>query len=281
MNFFHHSFRSIKEIASFYQAIAVRSLYHEVSLYPKPGLVSFIDSGSHTDMDGALFFKSLFGLRHYFYDIAFKSAQGFLPSQLVKSGIEAEKKMYEITNGINTHKGAIFSLGILCAVIAKLTYQQEKLSLLEIQEAIIEDWRPYLKTHDAPSDSHGMAMMAQYNIQGALQMASTGYESVFKLFMKLIHLEPLDQTFYGLLAYKQLLLSIDDTNVLYRAGMKGLIYARERVKTAINSDDKALSIKKAIELHHDFSKRQISPGGVADMVAMLYFLRNVFMRESY
>ena len=89
---------------------AVRSLYQELVLYPKPGLVSLVDTGSHTDMDASTFVRSLFSLRRYFLEIALAGSQGADFAVLRGLGIEAERRMLLATGGINTHRGAIFSL---------------------------------------------------------------------------------------------------------------------------------------------------------------------------
>lgn len=56
MQIFQHSLPNPYKIARYFAKKAVQALYDEVALYPKPGLVSFIDSGAHQDMNGALFF---------------------------------------------------------------------------------------------------------------------------------------------------------------------------------------------------------------------------------
>lgn len=94
---------------------AVLALYDELILAPKPGLVSLIDSGSHDDMDASTFYRSLFALRHYFTDMAALGQQRVPFSQLQTRGIAAEARMQAATGGINTHRGAIFMLGLLCA----------------------------------------------------------------------------------------------------------------------------------------------------------------------
>ena len=55
---------------------AIRALYAELALHPKPGLVSPLDSGSHDDMDMTTFMRSLFALRGYYRDIAAAGARG-------------------------------------------------------------------------------------------------------------------------------------------------------------------------------------------------------------
>ena len=94
---------------------ATVALYDELALAPKPGLVSFADSGSHTDMDARTFLRSLFALRHYFVQIATLGWQQAPFAALEAAGIAAEARMLAATGGINTHRGAVFTLGLLCA----------------------------------------------------------------------------------------------------------------------------------------------------------------------
>src|SRR5690349_17241348 len=94
---------------------ATLSLYDELALSPKPGLVTLLDRGSHTDMDAHTFMRSLLALRGYFARIATLGAQGAGFPALQACGIEAEAHMLSATGGINTHRGAIFMLGLLCA----------------------------------------------------------------------------------------------------------------------------------------------------------------------
>eukprot|EP01136_Pigoraptor_vietnamica_P019319 Opistho-1_new@66774 len=94
---------------------ATVALYEELALYPKPGLVSFVDCGSHADMDGGTFLRSLFALRRYFPQAAALGAAGAGFDALERLGIDAERRMLLATGGINTHRGAVFTLGLLCA----------------------------------------------------------------------------------------------------------------------------------------------------------------------
>lgn len=88
-----------------------------------------------------------------------------------------------------------------------------------------------------------------------------------------------DQTFFGLLTYQRLLLTIDDINILYRTGPEGLEFARYHVQQGICQNNREKSIQKAIELHQLFSKKNISPGGVADMLGLIYFY-GMFSQEK-
>lgn len=273
MHPFPHSMPCPKRIARYYAKHAVRALYDEVSLYPKPGLVSFVDSGAHHDMDGPLFFRSLFGLRHYFYQVGLQAALGAPLHQLVLLGRKAEERMSRITSGVNTHRGAIFSLGILCVSICKLSMKQQPFSLGQLHQAIISDWAEYLRDEHHNQYSHGAIVKQKYAAHDAKQMAIEGYFLVFDAYQALFNHQN-DKLFFGLLAYQNLLLTMDDTNILYRAGSEGLAFARAQIQNAVVADDRAGSIQQAIKLHRVFSEKNISPGGVADMLSLMYFLRN-------
>lgn len=100
---------------------AVRALLYEVTTTPKPGLVDRRNSGSHTDMDSFTFMSSAASLYPYFEACTRagrKTADGPAPetfAALRPLGCEAEGEMLAATHGVNTHKGAIFSIGIVCA----------------------------------------------------------------------------------------------------------------------------------------------------------------------
>jgi triphosphoribosyl-dephospho-CoA synthase len=97
---------------------AIVSLYDELALEPKPGLVSFADTGSHDDMDAGTFLRSLFALRHFFVHAAAQGAASAEFAPLEALGVAAETRMLRATGGVNTHRGAIFTLGLLCAAAA-------------------------------------------------------------------------------------------------------------------------------------------------------------------
>ena len=105
--------------------LATRALHAELDTTPKPGLVDKDNSGAHRDMDYALMQLSINTLHPYFVRLALLGFADTLPSHTVirDTGIEAEKAMLEATNGVNTHKGALFSMGL--AVVAA-AYEEKK-----------------------------------------------------------------------------------------------------------------------------------------------------------
>jgi triphosphoribosyl-dephospho-CoA synthase len=271
---FQHSFPNPQKIARFYAKIAVRSLYDELALYPKPGLVSFVDSGAHDDMDGVLFFRSLFGLRHYFFQVSLEAALNSSHQLLVHRGQQAEQKMHRITGGINTHRGAIFSLGILCTTVCKLSTKHSLFSSKDLQLAIVNDWSEFLEKNHQNEDTHGSFVRQKYAVPDAKQMAIEGYQLVFEIYHQLLEIQH-DKLFFGLAAYQRLLLAMDDINILYRTGFSGLDFARLQIKD-LSLHNKEQAIQEAIDVHRLFSEKNISPGGVADMLSVLYFLSYLF-----
>ncbi len=102
--------------------LASKALLEEAELTPKPGLVDQRGRGSHHDLSLPLFVISAHVLRPYFQRMAEESqresVQAVLRTMLGRLGREAESEMLKATNGTNTHRGAIWSLGLLTAAAA-------------------------------------------------------------------------------------------------------------------------------------------------------------------
>ncbi len=261
--------------------MAVRALYFEVKAYPKPGLVSFVDSGAHHDMNGETFYRSMFTLRHYFYQISREGVMNHSFEHLKRTAIQAEQRMLEKTRGVNTHRGAIFALGIFCVSVAKLTREQKGFTPTELHQQLLRDWETNLVGHNANPNSHGASVRRERKVIDAIQMAIQGYDLVFQLLPAFIALfadtKSLDTA--CLFAYLELLIKIDDTNVLYKKGRLGLDYAKYIAADLLAIPCLKTRKEKALEIHHEFSKEGISPGGVADLIGVLLFLGQLFCEE--
>src|SRR5690606_17243393 len=135
---------------------------------PKPGLVSPMDSGSHTDMDFSTFVRSLHALREYFPAISRLGMQPPTYSQLQCCGRIAEKRMLQATNGINTHRGAIFNLGLLCAATGVDIAFAGSCSVESVSRRVANLWGPaIMATAKAINDSHGAVVQRRYGSGGA------------------------------------------------------------------------------------------------------------------
>ncbi|MBI3729078.1 MAG: triphosphoribosyl-dephospho-CoA synthase MdcB [Burkholderiales bacterium] len=270
-----------KHIAQQIAMLAVRSLYAELVLYPKPGLVSLRDNGSHVDMDADCFMRSLFSLRHYFRDIALAGAAGAEFNVLKRLGMAAEQRMLIATRGINTHRGAIFALGMLSAAAGYCLSHGEILSTSTLRQALILQWGQALADHSVPDDaqdlSHGLQAAKQYAASGAREEAALGFPSIFELSLprlqqslregRKLYLAQID-CFFTLMAH------ISDTNLYHRGGAAGIAYAKDAAQNFLEQGGTADPqwMLTAENCHQEFTARRLSPGGAADMLAATCFV---------
>ena len=280
MLYFQHCWADPQQIAHGCARIAIRALYQEVQFYPKPGLVSFYDNGAHTDMDATTFLRSLFRLRRYFVDIGMMALQQASCSDMAQRGREAEQEMYDATDQVNTHKGAIFALGILTASLAKCCGQKKNISLHNLMHRVRMDWSLYLQNdHRLELDSNGAKVRRSNHrkIYGAYELAVDAYMPIFTIFVQLYNIDKIDM--FAKKAYLELLMVLDDTNVIHRVGMEGLTKTRQQVGALTTISDPIKLRQEMIMLHHSFVEKNISPGGVADMLAFLFVLRSLFTKR--
>ena len=155
-------------------ALAERALRRELDTPLKPGLVGPDSSGAHTDMDYALMQKAIAALRPYWS----RMAKASVPPLLQMIGIEAEKAMKKATGGVNTHRGAIFALGLaLNARGMEVTVTEEVMQnrLREIAQAILCNSLSDNALHSTP----GEQAVKQYGVKGARAMAAEGYKDLW------------------------------------------------------------------------------------------------------
>jgi len=147
---------------------AVRALYTELALSPKPGLVSPLDSGAHDDMDMTTFMRSLFALRGYFCIIAAAGASGADFADLQALGLRAERRMLAATRGINTHRGAIFSVGLLAAAAGWLRAEGRSIAGDALGRCVAHRWgAAIVQAGEQASASHGIEAVRRYGARGA------------------------------------------------------------------------------------------------------------------
>ena len=261
---------------------AVRSLYAELVLYPKPGLVSLVDNGSHRDMNAATFMRSMFALRRYFLHIARAGMQD-APFQVLKRlGIEAEARMLRATGGINTHRGAIFCLGLLCAAIGRCRASGTVLNPAAIQATLLIHWGRELGAHsgDAGAQSHGTQARARYAAGGAREEGARGFPSVFG-----VGLPALQQALAAgrglrrarIDALFALMAHISDTNVYHRGGLAGALAVQQAARAFVARGGSAAPDweAQALACHRQFVAARLSPGGAADLLGAVCLLQAV------
>ena len=254
--------------------LAVRSLYAELTLYPKPGLVSLVDNGSHGDMNASTFVRSMFALRHYFRDITHAGSRSAEFGELVSLGIAAERRMLAATAGINTHRGAIFALGMLCAAAGQVHARGLAASPERLRAVLHEHWGAALAEHAAQHApfSHGRRAAQRYAVGGARDEAALGFPCVFQVALPAMRAALQAGREVGAAridALFSLMASMDDTNVLHRGGAAGAVFVRVEAQRFMALGGTARPDWKDVALtcHQQFTARRLSPGGAADLLA--------------
>ena len=270
----------IGEAARKIDDLATAALTAELVCYPKPGLVSLRDSGSHTDMDAAAFIISIASLRGYFQDMANAGGHAANFRTLNEIGLCAERKMLKATRGVNTHRGAVFSLGLLAASAGYNVVRGHPCTSDWICGQVGTLWgADVLATQHQCYGTNGAAARARYGVQGARQHAADGFPTLrhAMLAMREGFDAGLDANWSGVQSFLTSVAILDDTNLLHRGGEEALAFAKQRARVVLDSGGALTSTgrEQARALHSEFVAAWLSPGGSADMLALCYFLHGL------
>lgn len=246
--------------------LAERALRLELDTTPKPGLVDRQDNGAHKDMDYALMSKSISALRPYLTRLAVESAKDIDPAKIKEIGIEAEKAMLKATGGVNTHKGALFCIGLSVAAASCLACSTGAVEAYSFKELVSR------VASEIPSarGTHGAEAKRSFKAVGALENARAAYPELFTDWL------PYYRSLEGdpFRCHKTLLhimTTLDDTNILHRRGAEGLAHAEaEAARLLEDFSESGLS-----SLNKDFIRENISPGGSADMLSLTIFIESI------
>lgn len=246
--------------------LAERALRLELDTTPKPGLVDRQDNGAHKDMDYALMSKSISALRPYLTRLAVESAKDIDPAKIKEIGIEAEKAMLKATGGVNTHKGALFCIGLSVAAASCLACSTGAVEAYSFKELVSR------AASEIPSarGTHGAEAKRSFKAVGALENARAAYPELFADWL------PYYRSLEGdpFRCHKTLLhimTTLDDTNILHRRGAEGLAHAEaEAARLLEDFSESGLS-----SLNKDFIRENISPGGSADMLSLTIFINSI------
>ncbi|WP_409189818.1 triphosphoribosyl-dephospho-CoA synthase MdcB [Bradyrhizobium sp. RDM4] len=255
--------------------LASFSLRLEVEIYPKPGLVSHIDDGAHRDMDAELLCRSADTLTPFFCDLAAAGAEGAGMSRLRAIGVAAERAMLDATSGVNTHRGAIFGLGLLCAAAG---YRNAIGVRKPLGRLVSERWSEDILSGPAVLRSHGALAARRYGAGGARTEAAHGFPSVYDVALPALHvargLAPHDQEAIRVQTCMTLIAAVTDTNLLHRGGAEGLHFAQSSAAAFLAAGGVGSPgwRRRAADIHHAFVARNLSPGGSADLLAMALFV---------
>lgn len=246
--------------------LAERALRMELDTTPKPGLVDRQDNGAHKDMDYALMSKSISALRPYLTRLAVESAKDIDPAKIKEVGIEAEKAMLKATGGVNTHKGALFCIGLSVAAASCLACSTGSVEAYSFKELVSR------AASEIPSarGTHGAEAKRSFKAVGALENARAAYPELFADWLP-YYLSLECDPFRCHKTLLHIMTTLDDTNILHRRGAEGLAHAEaEAARLLEDFSESGLS-----SLNKDFIRENISPGGSADMLSLTIFIESI------
>jgi triphosphoribosyl-dephospho-CoA synthase len=262
--------------------LAKSALLAELETWPKPGLVSHVDSGSHSDMDASTFKASAAAITPFYCHLAIAGASGSNMNKLREIGLEAERAMLAATGGVNTHRGAIFSLGLLCAA-AGATWSEtapagHHWSANVLGATIRQRWGQAILRGPIPLHSHGANALRRYGAGGARAQAAAGFPHAIEIGLPALRwgrrLAPDNPEAARVQSFFAILASMEDTNLLYRGGAAGLCYAQEAAAGFLGRGgvEQPDWCEQAVAVHRAFIARHLSPGGCADLLAITLLL---------
>lgn len=267
---------------------AVRALSCELSAWPKPGLVSPVDTGSHRDMDAVLLRASIAALEPYFAELALAGSTGASMQTLRRIGIRAEAAMMSATGGVNAHRGAIFGLGLLCAAAGTLAVLRSDGSVRVggiLGRVVAERWGQEILSGPMPAFSHGAVMLRRHGAGGARVEAGLGFPSVYEVGLPALRdgraFADRDEEAAVIHACFALIAKVSDTNLLHRGGPEGAAFAAAQATAflAAGGIGQADWRAQAANVHAAFVARNLSPGGCADLLAMTLFVEGIENRS--
>ena len=233
--------------------LAERALKMELDTPLKPGLVGPDSVGAHKDMDYDVMRKGIAAIRPFFARMAMAGT----PDELRQLGIDAEAAMLAATGGVNTHRGAIFALGLAL-------YRH-----------------PMAET--AARLDNGASKRREAGIRGAMQMAKDGYKELFEDWLP--YYRGIKAEEYGLQkTLLRIMATLDDTCVIHRVGYERAMAVKDEAKALLKEipgqagNDEAVMadlIGHLKELCESYAAEGISPGGAADMLALTIFIDSI------
>jgi triphosphoribosyl-dephospho-CoA synthase len=276
-----------------FELIGARALHaqlQELATWPKPGLVSHVDSGSHGDMNAAILQRSAEVLRPFFVELARAGWERSGMSRLRAIGLRAEAAMLTATGGFNTHRGAIFGVGLLCAAAGTaatgLSDDGAVCSPAKLGAVVAQRWGNEIRRGPIPLHSHGSAALRRYGAGGARAEAAAGFPSIYDIGLPALQLgrvlAPEDAGAAPVQACFALIAAVRDTNLLHRGGAEGAVFASESAAAFLSAGGVGTPDwrARAASVHADFVARRLSPGGCADLLAMTLFVDALETRAS-
>lgn len=265
---------------------AQRALLYEVSAWPKPGLVDPQEHAAHPDMDVFTFINSSLSLQKYLTQAAqlglFTTSSNLTAifAELREFGKKAERAMFQATAGVNTHKGAVFSLGIFVTAVGYSLHHQKNFNTADIQrtikamlvDLIYDDLRQLQAKKDLTA---GEKQYLKYGLSGIRGEAHKGYPTVFDYGLPTFLATPGDWNSRIVATLLELSLHTEDSTLIKRAGTPAIMEWKDQQIIAcqqLGGITTAAGRQKLREIEQAFSQRKLSLGGTADLLIVTIFL---------
>nr|WP_256988636.1 triphosphoribosyl-dephospho-CoA synthase [Bordetella genomosp. 9] len=265
------------DVAQYLAEQAVAALIDEATLAPKPGLVDFRSSGAHTDLSWPLMCASARALQPAFATMALAALDSddlpVLRRRIGCIGREGERAMLHATRGVNTHRGAIWAIGLLVTAAARsFDDAHQKVAVLAGALARIEDPGAPLTT-----GHKGERARLIYGVGGAKGQARAGFPHVVSVALPTLRRSRAAgdmENAARLNALLSVMATLDDTCVLARGGTAALACVQDGAKAVLAAGGAGtLPGRTALrELEMALLERNVSPGGAADLLAAALFL---------
>lgn len=271
---FESRYEASLEAQSFFDILATlaeASLWNELCRPYGFGTVTLNSQGSHPDMNVGLLLRSIRVIGNGIRSLSEHDLSDF--NVLRHKGQAMEQDMFSETDGVNTHKGAIFHLLIATAAVFR---QREELTealglktyIFALHESIKSFAKPLLEellAVDGLSDEEkdkltdGLQSYVKYGHGGARQEAIRGYEALLKKwlprFSAVPDVEPL---------LPEILERTWDTTTLKRGGF-GMLQTLRMMALRANSKEDLVQLSEWCEKH------DLTTGGSADLIGLLYY----------
>lgn len=265
-------------------AMAVQSLLYEVSVTPKPGLVDRDNCGSHADMDFFTFSRSAAALAPWFRKLTLQGIRSCAGSSetafqaLNYVGRQAERAMFRATGGVNTHKGAIFSLGLLCGAAGTVFGSGRPVST----ERVLRQCAALARSSSRREQSQtaGNRAFRTHGVAGIRGEAAAGFPTVQTVGMPILRsllAEGRGPDEAGGITLLHLISEAEDTCLISRAGYEQWKRLQKRLRETLLEEPRPdLELRKALD--EEFIQNNWSAGGCADLLAVCWML---LMLEAY
>lgn len=285
----HAEIKRLTQMYAWQESIALwceRAMRVEVELTPKPGLVDQTNSGAHRDMDIHTFYTSIDAIKPFltlFLETAYiygKESPVTTFSRMREIGIACEKAMFQATNNVNTHKGMVFCLALVCGAIGRLKARDENLTCNVLQTEIQAMCEGLIERDLRGQNPHsaGMRFFHETGSTGIRGVAQSGFADVFEKSLPffLERLQHADETVALQQTLLYLMSFVEDSTLWSRGGLEGL---RSVQNEAIKNVHVVFS-KEALNVFltqwdQTLIEKNLSPGGSADLLALTWLLSKI------